>query len=76
MDLHSWMRRLVALHLECFGFESRDSNFLLFVIFNYNFYLKSLFCLPILKCKGMCFFLVFIFIILLSNIIVLLFSFH
>ena len=41
------MRRMVALHPERFGFESCDRNFLLFVIVNYNFHLKSLFCLYI-----------------------------
>ena len=67
---------MVALHIESFGFESRDSNFLLFVIFNYNFYLKIIILLTNIKMQGNVVFLVFIFLILLSNIIVLLFSFH
>ena len=67
---------MVALHVESFGFESRDSNFLLFVIFNYNFYLKIIILLTNIKMQGNVVFLLFIFLILLSNIIVLLFSFH
>ena len=59
--LHSRMDRVLALRRDCFGFESCDRNFLLFFIFNYNFYLKSLFCLPIFKMQGNFFYFSFYF---------------